>query len=297
MMEPYPTTDEYVIGVSQIGLAFPFVVAMVEGSDQAAEDMNFQQVLTDAQGDVQAQIAQLEDITAQGPDGIVLVALDAEAVIPQLEAASDAGIPVLTCWNDLGGPPRENYPGSISLIGVDEVQTGRDVAQLAIETLPEGGKVAIIEGAPGFQASIERSEGFTEVLADYPEIEIVSSQPGNWTREEALAVAENILQVHPDLDLIYAHDDNMAIGAITALRDSNLLDQVAVVGVGGSIEALDAIRAGELFGTVFDSPRAAAYICSKALVAHLEGETIPSEVFLPRPIVTAENVDEFEGEW
>jgi ribose transport system substrate-binding protein len=125
----------------------------------------------------------------------------------------------------------------------------------------------------------------------------VASQPGNWTREGALTVAENILQAHADLDVIYAHDDNMAIGAVSAVRDAGRLDRVKVLGIGGSIEGLEAIRKGELYGTVFDSPKAAAYICSKALVAHLEGKTIPTEVFIPRPVVTKANVDKFKGEW
>ncbi|MCY4538194.1 MAG: sugar ABC transporter substrate-binding protein [Chloroflexi bacterium] len=297
IMSPYETTDTYLIGVSQIGNNFPFVVAMVEGSDQAAEDMGFEQILTDAQFDVQKQITQLEDILALDPDGIVLVALDAEAVIPQLEAAVAADIAVLTCWNDLGGPPRANYEGSVSLIGVDEVQTGRDVAQFVLELLPDGGQVAIVEGAAGFQASIERSEGFVEALEANPDIEIVASQPGNWTREDALAVTENYIQAYPDIDLIYAHDDNMAMGVVSALRDADLLADVRVIGIGGSVEGLESIANGELYGSVFDSPRAAAYICSKALIAHLEGAEIPSDIFLPRPIVTQENVADFEGEW
>ena len=297
VMAPYETTDSYLIGVSQIGNNFPFVVAMVEGHDQAAADMGFEQILTDAQFDVQKQITQLEDIIAQEPDGIVLVALDAEAVIPQLEAAVDAGIPVLTCWNDLGGPPRENYEGSVSLIGVDEVQTGWNVAQFVLEILPDGGQVAIIEGAAGFQASIERSEGFIEALEANPAIEIVASQPGNWTREGALAVAENFIQAYPDVDVIYAHDDNMAIGAVSALRDADMLDEVRVMGIGGSVEGLESIANGELYGSVFDSPRAAGYVCSKALIAHIEGAEIPTEIILPRPIVTSDNVGNFEGEW
>ena len=259
--------------------------------------MGFDQILTDAQFDVQKQITQMEDIIAQEPDGIVLVALDAEAVIPQLEAAVAADIAVLTCWNDLGGPPRENYEGSVSLIGVDEVQTGWNVAQFVLELLPDGGQVAIIEGAAGFQASIERSEGFVAALEENADIEIVASQPGNWTREDALAVAENFIQAFPDVDVIYAHDDNMAMGAVSALSDADMLDEVRVIGIGGSVEGLESIANGELYGSVFDSPRAAGYVCSKALIAHLEGAEIPSEITLPRPIVTAENVADFEGEW
>ena len=124
-MTPYKPSKAYTIGLSQIGNQFPFVVAMNAGSDQAAKDMGIKLIFTDAQGDAQKQVAQLEDMMTQKPDGIVLVALDANAVVPKLEAAVKQNIPTLTCWNDLGGPPRANWPGSVSLVGVDEVETGR----------------------------------------------------------------------------------------------------------------------------------------------------------------------------
>ena len=88
IMSPYETTDAYLIGVSQIGNNFPFVVAMVEGSDQAAEDMGFEQILTDAQFDVQKQITQLEDIIALEPDGIVLVAWTPKLSFPSWKLRS-----------------------------------------------------------------------------------------------------------------------------------------------------------------------------------------------------------------
>ncbi len=296
-MEPTAVTKARVIALSQIGNQFPFVVAMNKGADKSAAEMNFKLLLTDAQGDPQKQINQMEDLISQKPDGLVLVALDANAVIPQVEAANKAGIPLLTCWNDLGGPPRQNWPGSISLVGVDEVESGRNAARFVLKLLPDGGKVAIIEGAAGFQATIERSEGFREVLQQNPKIEIVASQPGNWTRDGALAVAENFIQAHPDLNVIYAHDDNMALGAVSALRNANLLGKVKVVGIGGSKEGLEAIKNGELTGTVFDSPEGAQYVCNKALIMALEGAKLPSEVWLPRPVVSKENVDQYQGEW
>jgi ribose transport system substrate-binding protein len=296
-MAPYKPSKPYKIGLSNIGNQFPFVVAMNAGMDQAVKDMGLNLIFTDAQGDAQKQIAQMEDITTQKPAGTVLVALDANAVIPQLEASVKQGVPVLTCWNDLGGPPRQNWPGSISLVGVDEVETGRKVGRETLKLLPNGGKVAIIEGAAGFQASIERSEGFKEVLAQNPKIEIVASQPGNWTREGALSVAENFIQAHPDLNVIYAHDDNMALGAVSALKNANLLDKVKVVGIGGSKEGLESIKNGELHSTVYDSPMADTYVCIKALVMSLDGVKLPSEIWLPRPVVTKDNVDQFKGEW
>jgi len=273
------------------------VVAMNNGSDQAAKDMNLKLIFTDAQGDSQKQLAQMEDITSQKPDAIVLVALDANAVIPQLEASVKKGVPVLTCWNDLGGPPRQNWPGSISLVGVDEVESGRKAGQFILDQLPNGGKVAVIEGAAGFQATNERSEGFKEVVGKNPKIEIVASQPGNWDRDTAISVAENLIQAHPDLSAIYAHDDNMAMGAISALRNANLLGKVKVVGIGGSKEGLDAIKKGDMTGTVYDSPAEDTYVCLKAAVMYLEGAQLPSEVWEPRPVVSKDNVDKFQGQW
>lgn len=294
---PFANQKAYTIGVLNVGKQFPVVAAMDMGMEQAANDMNLTILYGDGQGDAQKQIAQFEDFLAQKPDGIVLVALDANAVIPQVEAAAAQGVPVLTCWNDLGGAPVENYPPSVALITFDEIENGRRIAREVLDLLPDGGKVAIIEGAAGFQASVDRSTGFKEVLAENSKIEIVSSQPGNWTREGALAVAENVLQAHPDLNVIYAHDDSMALGAVDALRNAEILDQVKVFGLGAQAQAVDAIKAGELFGTLDYGPREQMYGCMKAMVMSLEGVKLPSEIWFPAPPVTATNSDQFQFDW
>lgn len=294
---PYPTSRTFTIGWAMNSDAFPFSVAVNRGTDLAVADMDIDLLHVDGQGDTQTQIAQVEDFITQGVDGIVLIAWDATAIVPQVEAAAAAGIPLLTCFNDLGGAPVENYPGSISLIGVDEVEVGRVAARQILDLLPDGGQIAVIEGAPGFQASIDRSSGFIEVLAENPSIEVVATQPGNWSREEALSVAENLLLAHPELDVIYTHDDSMALGAIDALKNAGTLDQVKVFGIGGSAAGIEAIEAGELYGTVFYSPVDAGYLCTKALVAFLEGEPLPEYILLPTPLVTSDNVADFEGEW
>jgi ribose transport system substrate-binding protein len=296
-LEPIEITNEWTIGWAMNADAFPFSVAMNTGTDMAVEAMPINNLHVDGRGDTQTQIAQLEDFITQEVDGIVLVSWDANAVIPQVEAAAEAGIPLLTCFNDLGGEPVENYPGSISLIGVDEVEVGVLIAQEVLALLPDGGQVAIIEGAAGFQASIDRSAGFIETLAANEDIEIVATQPGDWSRDTALAVAENLLLANPDLDVIYTHDDSMALGAIDALKNAGTLEDVAVFGIGGSAPGIEAIRAGEMYGTVFYSPVSAGYLCTKALIAHLEGEIIPEYILMPTPLVTADNVDQFEGEW
>jgi ribose transport system substrate-binding protein len=273
-MTPYKPSKAYKIGLSNIGNQFPFVVAMNVGMEQAVKDMGLNLIFTDAQGDAQKQIAQMEDITTQKPDGTVLVALDANAVIPQLEGIGETERPRPDLLERPGRPPRANWPGSISLVGSMKWRPdARSEGNLKL--LPDGGKVAIIEGAAGFQASMERSEGFTEILAGNPKIEIVASQPGNWTREGALSVAENFIQAHPDLAVIYAHDDNMALGAVSALKNANLLDKVKVVGIGGSIEGLESIKNGELHSTVYDSPKADTYVCIKALAMSLDGVKLP----------------------
>ena len=294
---PFANKKGYTLGVLNVGKQFPVVAAMDKGMEQAATDMNLKILYGDGQGDAQKQIAQFEDFLAQKPDGIVLVALDANAVIPQVEAAAKQGVPVLTCWNDLGGAPVANLPPSVALITFDEIENGRRIAREVLKLLPNGGKVAIIEGAAGFQASVDRSTGFKEVLAQNPKIEIVASQPGNWTRDAALAVAENVLQAHPDLNVIYAHDDSMALGAVDALRNAKLLDKVKVFGLGAQAQAVDAIKKGELFGTLDYAPREQMYGCMKAMVMSLEGVKLPSEMWFPAPPVTATNADQFQYDW
>lgn len=296
-LAPLTTSREYTVGWSMNNDAYPFAVAINTGTDRAVADMKIKLIHADGKGEVQTQLDQVEDFITQKVDGIVVVALDANAIVPQVEAAAKAGIPFLTCFNDLGGAPVENYPGSVALLGVDEVEAGATAAREILKLLPDGGEVAIIEGAAGFQASVDRSAGFNKVLAENPKIRVVATQPGDWLRDKALSVAENLLLAHPDLDVIYTHDDSMSLGAVDALKNVGKLEQVKVFGIGGSKPGIEAIRKGEMYGTVFYSPVAAGYLCTKALIAHLEGMDLPDYILMPTPLVTTANVDKFEGEW
>jgi ribose transport system substrate-binding protein len=158
------------------------------------------------------------------------------------------------------------------------------------------GKVAVLTGVAGSYHSERRQQGFNEIMVNYPDIEIVTIQPANWQRELGMTTTENILQSHPDLDLIWGLNDNMALGALTAVQAANLQDQIKIVGYNGDQEALEDIKAGTMLATAKSQPvKIAEAIMNEIVPLLMDGKRDQVQSAYPIHVVltTADNVDQF----
>ena len=251
-----------------------------------------QVVVTDAQGDEAKQSADVDDLIAQGVDVLLLTPLTADALTPAAQRALDAGIPVITLDRAVNANVTQH-------IGADNKLIGKAAAEFVAETLlgGEGGKVLEIQGVIGASATTDRHDEFVAWLEENaPEVEIVGgSQTGEYRRENALVVMNDYLSTfgEGEADVVYTHNDEMALGAVQALETGGRLDEMAVVGVDGQNEAIQAIKDGKIAAT-FTYDNAGREGCESASKL-LAGETLDPTWVLETNQIDATNVDAWIG--
>lgn len=292
--------DSLVLGVSNLGLSFPFTASISDGMEAAAAELGIQLVTLDAGGDLDTQVNDVQDLIAQGVDGILLIPLDGAAAESIVDDIVAAGIPVMSVAVQVGDASQRDlkdvYPGLAALITQDEIATGAIAGEIAIELVPGGGQVAIVEGAAGFPENTTRVQEFTTVV-EAAGFEIVASQPGDWVPDVAQATCQNLITANPDLVLIYALSDDMAAGCGEATEAAGV--DVKIVGVGGSSLGIDAITDGAVAGTVCYQPVAMGETALQAMVDLLTGAATFEGDFVSydTPGITAENLDECVPQW
>jgi ABC-type sugar transport system substrate-binding protein len=177
-----------------------------------------------------------------------------------------------------------------------------DEAKMAADSVKEllgnqGGNVVILEGAAGSFPAIHRTSGFRAAIADSPQIRIIANQNTGWDRAQAQNIMEDFLTRYDKIDVVYAHDDNIAIGAIQAIKAAGRLAEIKVVGIGGTIEGLDAIRTGEMFSTVDQPPDWEGKASVEYAVRYLNGEKLDKWTKTAIAPITKANVNQFKGVW
>ena len=226
----------------------------------------------------------VENFIAQGVDAIVLKAVDKDASEPIWDACEAAGIPLVLCNSKINA----EYT---SYVGSDNYGTGEMQAEYIADLLGGEGKVAILMADLANMNAVERTEGAQDKLAEYPGIEIVEEQVANWMRDKGMEVAENWIQSGSEIDAIIANNDEMAIGAILAYEEAGV--DVLIAGVGGTVEALPYIEAGDLAMSVFWNGYDQGYYGVDTAVRILNGEDVGDYVDVPVVVITQDNVDEY----
>lgn len=286
--------DKMVVAFSQMEMNNAWRVAETESIQAEAEKRGIELIYTDAQGDTAKQVSDVEDIIAKNPDVIMLAPREYEGLAPALAAAKEAGIPVLLIDRDAKGEPGVDYA---SLICANFIWEGQQCAKKLVERFGTEQEVNVVQitGTPGSSVAIDRQKGFEDELAKYPNFKIVSTQNGEFTRSIAQKTMENVIQsLGDDIDAVYGHDDECAIGAIQALKAAGMKpgEDIAVVGVGGFKDAAVCIQNGEMDGTVLCSPYfgpTAFDACEKIF----NGEEIPTYIENPGRMIDASNVEEY----
>jgi len=269
---------------------------MWKGGQKAGEDMGVNVVtLAPAQQDsIEEQLAIMEAQIQQGVDAFVIHPSDSNGIMPAVNAANEAGIPVISIGT-------ASTSGSMMRTGVDYYETGVVVTNYLCEAAEEGGGVIILEGPPGAQNAEERKAGVLAALEAYPEFYLIDSQTANFNRAQGMQVMENLLQregVKDELALVIAANDEMALGAIQAMKAAGITD-VLVGGFDGSQDASQAIKDGDLTVTYNTDPFGSTYLAVAYLVEFLNDGSVPAEYFIPfpserhDPLITAENIDEY----
>jgi ABC-type sugar transport system substrate-binding protein len=270
------------------GLNFPFFVHMMNIARDKAEEMDIELIELDGQDNSATQSAGIETMIAQGVDGIVISPKDVEALAPAIQAATDAGIPVVTVDRNVTGAD------TLAHVGADNVRGGEKQGEYLIEILPDGGRVIELQGSVGASPAIDRSAGFNAAIAELPEYEIVFQQTAAFARDQGLTVTEQALQANPDIDAIVAANDDMAFGAAEAASGAGI--EVPIIGFDALPEALQAVQDGTLAATVEQFPGGQTSGAMEILVNYLRDGTEPEEhtTLIEPALITIDNLGEAE---
>ena len=282
-------------GAVTLGVAFPnsdtFLSRVQDGMKDEAAAKGATITITDAKDDTAAQLSQVENFVSQKVSAIIVVPVDTSAAQPMADAAKAASIPIVFVNRNpsISGVP---YVGSDSLFaGTVEME---ELAKLA------GGKgdVVILQGQVSNEAAVLRTQGCNDVVGKNPGMKVAATQAGDWDRAKGQSITENWIQsgLLKAGMVICANNDEMALGAINALKAANLLDSVFVGGVDATSEALAAMKAGELEVTVFQDAKGQGKGGVDAAVDLVGGKTIPNDlVDIPYVLVTPANMDQYIG--
>ncbi|MFQ5972618.1 MAG: substrate-binding domain-containing protein [Alphaproteobacteria bacterium] len=283
--------QDLTIATSMPFFGFPFFVHMQKELDAEAEKLGgITLITTDGENSTPKQTADVEAAVIQGVDGIIISPIDAVAMAPALQAAVDAGIPVVTIDRRV-----EGVPDILSHIGADNVKGGEAQGRLIMDLFPDGARIVNLQGQPGSSPAIDRNAGVHNVLDQAPDkYEFVVEQTAQFQREEGASVTEAILAgLDSPPDVIVAANDDMALGALQVTEELGL--DIPIIGFDALPEALASVRGGGLAATIEQHPGGQSRGATQILVEFLRSGVEPEKLILLEPIaITADNIDQAE---
>lgn len=287
--------NKKIVGFSQMENNGPWRIAETKSMRDEAAKRGYELIVTDAQGQTSKQVSDVEDLIARRVAAIFLAPREFEGLAPALQAAKEAKIPVFLIDREAAGKAGEDY---ITFIGSNFVEEGQRAGEWVVKNTGGKAGVIILEGTAGSSVAIDRNKGFTEAIKGSPDIKVLASQTANFTRAEGQKVMENLIQAHgKNITVVYTHNDEMALGAIQALKAAGMNPgkDVKIVSVDGQKSALEAIQAGDMNVTVECNPRFGP-IAFDTYEKFLRGEQIPPKIIVPDRFFDSSNAGQFVAE-
>jgi ribose transport system substrate-binding protein len=266
----------------------PYFQAVRVGADAAAKALNVKTLhyIPTKPDSIPEQMSQIEDVVVKKPDAIVFTPVDYKALVPGVEKINAANIPVVNITD------RSAAGKFVAFVGADDYSTALETARYLLKTLNGKGNFIILEGVKGALTNTDRVRGFNDALKENPGAKLLASQPGNYQRLQALQVMENLLQSHPQIDGVLAANDAMAMGAVEALEGANRTARV--IGINGTKEAVDAIKAGKLLASGDYNGFLQGCIGTIIATRTLRKESVVQEIVLKPTVVSKENYQPYE---
>jgi len=287
------------IAFSAPGADHGWLAAITENAEEEAasfDDVEF--VLLEGTNDSAAQVSQVEQLMADDPHALIILPHEGDPLTPVALEAMERGIPVVNVDREFATEGAYR-----TWIGGDNYGIGVSAANFIAEQLDCQGNVVEIQGLAGISVTEERTAGFGDTISQLcgDGIQIVAQQPADFLPDQGLEVMETILQAEPDIDAVYTHDDDMAMGVVSAIENAGREDEMILTGAGGSREAMELIREGGLYAATFlyNPSMSASAVRVARLIALGQGfdelvePEVPSRIELPASTVTQDNVDEF----
>jgi len=275
------------IGLALSTLQNPFFVTSRDAARQAASSRDATLQISDGRDDANKQANDIQDMITRGVDVLIINPVDSDAVVTSVKAANDADIPVITVDRAANGGDVASH------IASDNVSGGKQAAQYLFKQLGGKGTVAELEGIPGTSAARDRGKGFQQALSGASGIKLVSKQTANFDRNQGFNVAQNIFQANPDLDGLFAQNDEMALGAVRAAKQGG--KNVKIMGFDAIPDAIKAIQAGDMVGTIAQQPALMGKRSVETAIKITNDDSVPKTQPVPIKLVTKANAAQFGG--
>lgn len=264
------------IGLSVSTLNNPFFVSLAEGAEEAAEKAGVKLAVADAGDDSAKQQNDIEDLISRNVSVLIVNPVDSDAVAPAVQNAVSLGIKVISVDRVVNGVDVD------CRIASDNVAGAKVATEYLIEQIGEGAKVAELQGVPGASATIDRGAGFHEAADEV--LDVAASQSANFERAEGMSVMENILQSEPELKGVFAHNDEMALGALQAIAASK--KDIKVVGFDATDDAVNEVKAGKMTATVAQKPELMGETAILTAIKLIAGEEVEKSLPVEVELVT-----------
>ncbi len=264
------------IGLSVSTLNNPFFVSLAEGAEEAAEKAGVKLAVADAGDDSAKQQNDIEDLISRNVSVLIVNPVDSDAVAPAVQNAVSLGIKVISVDRVVNGVDVDCQ------IASDNVAGAKIATEYLIEQIGEGAKVAELQGVPGASATIDRGAGFHEAADEV--LDVAASQSANFERAEGMSVMENILQSEPELKGVFAHNDEMALGALQAIAASK--KDIKVVGFDATDDAVNEVKAGKMTATVAQKPELMGETAILTAIKLIAGEEVEKSLPVEVELVT-----------
>ncbi|TFE23396.1 ribose ABC transporter substrate-binding protein RbsB [Cohnella luojiensis] len=267
------------IGFSISTLNNPFFVTLKEGAEKAAKAAGAELIVVDAQDDTARQIGGIEDLIQKKVSVILINPTDSDAVVSAVESANSAGIPVITVDRAANGGT------VVTHIASDNVKGGQMAGDYILQAIGGKGNIVELQGKAGTSAARDRGEGFHKAVDGKDGVKVVASQPADFDRALGLTVMENILQSQSDIQAVFAHNDEMALGALQAIEAAGKKG-IVVVGFDATADAVSAVNAGTMTATVAQKPELIGQQSIETAVKVAGGEKVPNAIPVDLELVT-----------
>ena len=281
---PAVAQQKITIGVSLAQDDNPFYIAMLRGIRARAQELGWEVATVSANEDKVKQINGVQDLVARGVKGVLISPIDAVGVNAAYDAAKAGNVPIVSVARGSTSPNQTLH------VAMDEKQIGRDIAEWTAKAIGGEGKVAMLLGPSGAPTFRNLGDGYTEVMAKHPKIQIAIRHDGPLTRERGVKQTEDALVANPDLKAIYTANDDVALGAMQAVLAAN--KQTIVTGMNGVPPALRAVKEGKLAMTIELNPVLWGRLGVDVLATYLKGEKVEPRVFIKHVIIDKANIDE-----
>lgn len=279
------------IGATYYTLQTEFCMRMDNAAQKWAEENGVKYKSYDGNNDAAAQLSQVETMIADGVDAIILNPQDADACSACVDAADEAGIPII------GVNTMVNNDKLTAYVGSQDVSAGEDIMKYMIDYMKKDAfNIVVIEGPMGQSAQLQRMEGIENVLKDYPDIQILAQNTANWSRSEAMTLMETWITTYgDDIDAVVSENDEMALGAREAIEAQSM--DIPCIGIDGITDAVVAVESGKMIASDFQNAEGQITGALETAVKCVNNEDYEKELWIPFEMITPDNYKDYQSKY